>query len=64
MFNVVWIKFSSCYKPVRKFWRAVIRFGSPRFSVESATDMERRQAANDDECPDAPCGCKAQLSAA
>ena len=54
----------SCYKPVKRFWNALLRFGSPRFSIETFSEFTQMQAANDDKCPDDTVDCSCQLQAA
>ena len=56
--------FKSCYAPIKRFWRALLRFGSPRFSVETFDEFLKLQADNDDECSDAMVDGCGQLEAA
>lgn len=64
MDNVVQDEFASLIKPVRKFWRALLRFGSPRFTVQSVRELMHRDAANDEDCSDERIPCECQLNAA
>ncbi len=61
MYNIVSDRLLSCYKPLKQFWQALLRFGSPRFTVESVREFKQLRAANDDLDTEA-CGC--QLDAA
>ena len=50
-------------EPAKSFWRAVIRFGSPRFSIESAVELMAISDAKNDEFDD-DLDCRCQLEAA
>ena len=50
-------------KSVHQFWRALLRFGSPRFSVQPVREYQELVAANDDESND-EIDCPCQLHAA
>ena len=48
-----------------RFWRALMRFGSPRFTSASVVELARRPAANDEQCTlcGNPAECESQLEA-
>lgn len=48
---------------LKQFWRALLRFGSPRFSVQSVKEFQEFQTANDDESNE-EIDCRCQLQAA
>jgi len=50
--------------PFKRFWRALLRFGSPRFTVETFSEFTQMQAVNDDECSEELVDCSCQLNAA
>ncbi|MCY4094679.1 MAG: hypothetical protein OXG05_06050 [Gammaproteobacteria bacterium] len=52
------------YKPVERFWNALLRFGSPRFSIETFSEFVQTRAANDDKCSDETVDCPCQLQVA
>lgn len=54
----------SLYRPVKRFWNALLRFGSPRFSIETFSEFSQMQAANDDKCSEDTVDCSGQLQAA
>ncbi|MYD44002.1 MAG: hypothetical protein F4W90_08950 [Gammaproteobacteria bacterium] len=64
MDNVVQDEYTSDYKPFRKFWRALLRFGSPRFTAQSVSELIVRDAANDEDCCNEQISCQCQLTAA
>lgn len=64
MFNNARRLLLSCYRPVKRFWNALLRFGSPRFSIETFSEFMQMQAANDDECSHETVDCSCQLQAA
>lgn len=53
-----------CYRAVKRFWSVLLRFGSPRFSIETFSEFVQVQAANEDERSHEPVDCSCQLQAA
>lgn len=49
--------------PVKSYWRAVLRFGSPRFSLESVIEPSKSTSGEEDRLDDELCRC-CQLEAA
>ena len=63
MYRVVREGLIAFHKHAVKFWYAVLRFGSPRLSVDSVTELFT-EAANDDECSCGGIDSQGQLTAA
>lgn len=52
-------------RPFKRFWRAVIRFGSPKLSIFSARELVEAPIACAKEAAEQSClACSAQLEAA
>lgn len=40
------------YQSLKQFWKALLRFGSPRFTVETLNELRQIEAANDEDSND------------